>query len=185
MMEVARTHHSTLAVGISLGQLVIAVQSMTVLSDLDLSWMEPIRTVLNIVAVGIFKVDLLNLSCHVEDSNTTTHLACKLLIFPVMVLMMCVICTILKRILRIKWYSNNIMNSVGMLSWLIHDTDHHQSCSVPMLGESQRNARNICPIGQTAPITTRWWSAGLLELSGACWHFLLQIVIDVPLTGRQ
>ena len=50
-----------------------------------------------------------------------------------------------------------------------------------MLGESQRNARNICPIGQTAPITTRWWSAGLLELSGACWHFLLQIVIDVPL----
>ena len=94
---------------------VIAVQSMTVLSDLDLSWMEPIRTVLNIVAVVIFKVDLLNLSCHVEDSNTTTHLACKLLIFPVMVLMMCVICTILKRILRIKWHSNNIMNSVGML----------------------------------------------------------------------
>ena len=115
MMDVARTHHSTLAVGISFGQLVIAVQSMAVFSNLDLSWMEPIRTVLYIVAVVIFKVELLNLSCHVEDSNTTTHFACKLLIFPVMVLMMCVICPILKRILRTKLHSNNIMNSVGML----------------------------------------------------------------------
>jgi len=115
MMDVARTHHSTLAVGICLGQLVIAAQSMTVLSNLDISWVEPMRTMLNIVAVVTFKVELLNLSCYVEDSNTITHFACKLLMFPIMVVMMCVIFPILKRILRTKLHRDNIINSVGML----------------------------------------------------------------------
>ena len=81
-MDVATTHHSTLAVGICLDQLFTAVQSMALLSNLDKSWEEPTHAVLNIVAVVTFEKDLLNLSCSVQDSNTLTHFACKQLCAP-------------------------------------------------------------------------------------------------------
>jgi hypothetical protein len=115
IVDVARTHQSTLAVGICLGQLVIAAQSMTILSNLDISWLEPMRTLFTVVQVVSFKAELLNLSCFIEESNVITHFAGKLAIFPLMVLILLVVFFVMYQVFRVRLHLDNIINSVGML----------------------------------------------------------------------
>ena len=67
--DVTKTSQSTIAVGICCGQLVIGAQTLTVLSNLEVTWVEPAATVMQIVSLFSFDFEVLNLSCLLPESG--------------------------------------------------------------------------------------------------------------------
>jgi hypothetical protein len=114
-VDVSRIKLNTLAVGICMGQTAVAVQALAVFKVLEVDWVEPIRSFLNVISVLSFDLDVLALSCMFPDSNVLGKYILKMFIFPTGVLILCAIFFVMNKVSKQKIGVDHIVNSIGLL----------------------------------------------------------------------
>jgi len=114
-VDVSRINLNTLAVGICIGQTAVAVQALSVFRVLEVKWVEPIRSFLNVVSVLSFNLDVLAVSCMFPDSDALGKYVLKLFIFPTGILLLCAIFFVMNRLFKQNITVDHIINSIGLL----------------------------------------------------------------------
>ncbi|CAE8629865.1 unnamed protein product [Polarella glacialis] len=65
------------------GQLVSAVQALGAIRSLSIKWVQPVKTVMDLLVVIIsFDFEILNVSCFLGSDNPVTRFAVRLLVYP-------------------------------------------------------------------------------------------------------
>lgn len=122
LVDVTKANVNTVAVGICLGQMVIAVQSMSVLGNLEVEWVEPVLSLTKVIAVIGFKLEVLNISCAMPDSNVISLFLGKMMIFPFLSLVLGCLLFCMKRFLKLKVTVDSGINSLGLLYMVLFMT---------------------------------------------------------------
>ena len=124
VVDISKTSLRSLTIGICVGQLVVAVQALTVLSSIEVDWVEPITSLLAVVSVLTFEVEVLNISCMMAQSNIIGLFVIKLLLFPAMGVCLIQVMFLLKLHPRLKdcMTINSMFNSVGLLFLMLYMT---------------------------------------------------------------
>mmetsp|Transcript_51137 Transcript_51137/g.131895 ORF Transcript_51137/g.131895 Transcript_51137/m.131895 type:complete len:754 (+) Transcript_51137:206-2467(+) len=121
-LDITKTNLNTLAVGICMGQVVIASQMLTVLSVLTVTWVEPIRSFIKFVSIMSFRIELLNISCIMSSSNVVGMFFFKLLIFPMAASTLVGIFLLQVKVFKINIPVNNMLNSLGLIFLVLYMT---------------------------------------------------------------
>lgn len=122
LVDISRTNLNSVAVGICLGQMVVAVQAMSVLSTVEVSWVEPAATFLRIVAVISFQLEALNFSCVLSESNIVSLFVLKMCILPITAIILSLVFIIMRRVFHLKVTLDSAINSLGLLFMVLFMT---------------------------------------------------------------
>lgn len=117
--DVTKIKSNTVAMGICVGQAVVFVQSFQLFSILKVRWAEPYISLMKVMSYITLDLNILGLSCFLDDSSAVSRYAMTLLMFPIGVLMLGVAFVIMNKFTTRAVSLGQAVNSVGLLTLML------------------------------------------------------------------
>jgi len=121
-IDTTKQSEATFTAALSAGHLIFAVQALSVFGELNISWVEPVRSFLKITNIVAFDLDVLKVQCLFQKDDPATNYLAKLFIFPAFALVVAIMMICMRLMGRTDINLNRYCNSVGLTAMIVYIT---------------------------------------------------------------
>lgn len=143
MLEVSNVSLANISVGIIFSQWVVTAQAMAVLGNINIAWVEPIRSVLKVLSFASFRIELLNVGCALPESNFVGLLAVKLLMLPALLVLLVIMFGIVAKCKQKQLKLDMVVNGGGIVVFALYLSASIVACTPFQCLSSPNGTRSV------------------------------------------